>query len=103
MADNMQMGEGTLSNAAQMVADAKVEIDQKCRTLEGQIQGIGARWGGQGAAAFHRLHVAWQEKQRTINDALNDFERSLLDTERDTTSTDSSQADTFSSSFSRLG
>ncbi|WZH51376.1 MAG: WXG100 family type VII secretion target [Nocardioides alkalitolerans] len=100
---NVQIGEGSLSSAAQLVAEAKIDLDRKSQTLSSKIQGIGAQWGGQGAAAFHQLHNAWQEKQQTITNALNNFEASLRDTETDAVSTDTTQADTFQSQFNRLG
>lgn len=99
---DLRAGDGVLGNAARMVADAKVEIDQKCKNLESRIVGMKAQWQGQGGLAFQRLHEAWQEKQRRINNALNEFEQSLTDTERDNVATDSAAGDTYNADFSRL-
>ncbi|WP_028474640.1 WXG100 family type VII secretion target [Nocardioides alkalitolerans] len=102
MSENMKMGEGTLISAGQMVIEAKADFNQKSNALASQIQGMANRWQGQGGAAFQTLIVQWGEKQRTITNALENFERSLTDTDRDTTSTDSGQSDTFTSHLSRL-
>ena len=47
---------------------------------------------GRGRLAFQNLQQAWHEKQTTIVAALNDFEQSLIVTDRDFTSTDDTQA-----------
>ena len=41
------------------------------------------KWGGQGGTAFFNLHEAWNEKQQIIVNALDEFEASLQQTEKD--------------------
>lgn len=101
-AAGLSQAEKALSSAAEKVATARVDVMKLNQNLSGQIQGMGMRWGGQGAAAFHKLHDAWQEKSHKIVSALDEFERSLLDTEKDNTATDLSQADTSNRLLNRL-
>ena len=71
--------------------------------LEGQIAGLRGRWAGAGGQAFFALHQAWTEKQKLVVRALDEFEASLLGTQRDVTSTDDTQAAGFITFHSRLG
>ena len=96
-------GEKSLSKAATMVADAKKDFDAYAKQLEDQINGLRGRWVGQGATAFFALHQAWTEKQNVIVSALNDFEASLISTERDNVSTDETQSSNYARTAGRLG
>lgn len=96
-------GEGTLTRAAGLVSDAKVEFDQIAGRLTDQIAAVQGQWGGAGASAFFVLHQAWTEKQKVITDALNEFENSLGVTERDNVSTDESQGSNFGRLTNRIG
>ena len=102
-AAEMGQGEGTLSRAAGLVADARSDFDQISARLTGQIDGLRGRWAGAGGQAFFALHQAWTEKQRVIVSALNEFEASLTGTERDNLSTDQAQSATYQRTASRLG
>lgn len=103
MATNeMGMGEGTLGKAAQLVAGAKQDFDRLSGELDGQISDLRGRWQGAGGQAFFILHQAWTEKQKVIVSALNEFENSLVGTEKDISSTDDSQASNFNNFQNRL-
>lgn len=103
MATNeMGMGEGTLGKAAQLVSGAKQDFDRLSGELESQIGDLQGKWAGAGGQAFFVLHQAWTEKQKVIVSALNEFENSLLGTEKDVSSTDDSQASNFNNFQSRL-
>lgn len=102
-APEMGQGEGTLTRAAGLVADAKADFDSLSNALSGQIQGLQGRWAGAGGTAFFSLHQAWTEKQKVITNALNEFEASLTSTERDNVSTDDTQSSNFNNYASRLG
>lgn len=91
-----------LTRAAGLVATAKVDFDRRSAALNDQIAGMAARWQGQGGLAFQNLQRAWQEKQTTITRALNDFEQSLVVTDRDFTSTDDVQAQASTVNLGRL-
>lgn len=101
-ASEMGMGEGTLKKAARLVAGAKQDFDRLSAELDGQIGDLRGKWAGAGGQAFFVLHQAWTEKQKVIVSALNEFEASLLGTERDVMNTDDVQATTFSNFQNRL-
>lgn len=104
MATNeMGMGEGTLTKAAGLVAEAKQDFDRLSGKLDGQIAGLHGKWAGAGGQAFFALHQAWTEKQKVIVSALNEFEASLVGTEKDTMRTDDTQASNYNRNISRLG
>jgi WXG100 family type VII secretion target len=96
-------GEGTLSKASGLVTDAKADFVKIAGTLSGQISAVQGKWGGQGAAAFFTLHTAWDEKQRVIVDALDEFAASLTTTEKDNVSTDDAQNASYTNLSNRLG
>jgi WXG100 family type VII secretion target len=102
-ASEMGQGEGTLGKSAGVVAVARVDLDRISSRLEGQIQGLRGRWQGAGGTAFLTLHQAWTEKQRTIVQALDSFERALVGTERDNVATDEAQSAAYARTISRLG
>jgi WXG100 family type VII secretion target len=91
-----------LTQAAGRVASAKVDFDRLSRGLNDQIVGMAARWQGAGGLAFQNLQAAWQEKQATIVSALNEFEASLVSTDRDFTATDDVQATAANANIGRL-
>lgn len=95
-------GERSLSQAATLVADAKRDFDRLAQQLDSQISGLRGRWVGQGANAFFMLHQAWTEKQTMIVSALDEFEASLLRTERDNVATDDTVSADYTRSASRL-
>lgn len=102
-AAEMGQGEGTLTRAAGLVAEAKQDFDTMSKTLEGQIAGLQGKWAGAGGQAFFGLHQAWSEKQRIITRALDEFSASLTSTERDNVNTDETQSATYSKVAGRLG
>lgn len=102
-ANEMGQGQGTLSAAAGMVADAKHDFDRLNNQLVQHIEAAKAKWSGQGGTAFHSLGLSWSEKQRTIVNALNQFEASLRSTEKDNVSTDDTQSSTYARNQQRLG
>ena len=102
-ANEMGQGEGALTRAAGLVADAKQDFDRLSSRLDGQIQGLQGRWAGAGGQAFFALHRAWTEKQQVIVNALNEFEASLTSTEKDNISTDEAQSANYTRTAGRLG
>jgi len=99
---NFGQGEATLSRAAGMVSDAHHDFNALASKLSGQLDALTKQWVGQGGQAFFQLHQAWNEKQRTIVDALNDFEASLRSTETLNVSTDSESSGYMSQISGRL-
>ena len=102
-ANEMGQGQGTLSAAAGMVADAKHDFDRLDNELVQHIDAARAQWAGQGGTAFNALGHAWSEKQRTIVSALIQFEAALRSTEKDNISTDGTQSAAFARTQRRLG
>jgi uncharacterized protein YukE len=102
-APEMGQGQGTLSTAAAMVADAKADFDRLDDTLVRHLDAARATWTGQGSSAFVALGCAWSEKQRTIVGALHEFEASLRATEKDNLATDDTQSTAFIRHQQRLG
>jgi WXG100 family type VII secretion target len=96
-------GEGTLSRAAGMVTDARSDFNRISNELSGEIAELRGKWGGQGASAFHILHDAWQEKQKVIVDALDEFSTALHSTEKDNIATDEAEGASFGKLHGRLG
>lgn len=101
-AQEMGQGEGTLTRAAGMVAEARADFDRLSRDLEGRISGLRGQWVGAGGNAFFALHQAWTEKQGVIVGALDQFEASLVGTERDNLSTDEAQMANYQRNAARL-
>lgn len=96
-------GEGVLKDAATYVSDARISLDKLSSEMDTKIQGLRGKWAGAGGEAFFILQAAWVEKQGVITSALNEFEASLLSTEKDNLNTDDAQSATFNKTASRLG
>ena len=99
----LSQGEGTLSRAAQQVAEAKADLDRLSGALVGQLQALQQRWAGQGGQAFQGLVRAWDERYAAITRALDGFERSLLGTETDMLAADQEQGALMGRLAARLG
>ena len=102
-APEMGQGEGTLSRAASLVADAQADFDVLSRSLEQQILAQQGAWVGDGGSAFFTLHRAWTDRQRAGDGALHDFEASLTSTEKDNVRTDEAQSSSYHRVAGRLG
>ena len=102
-APEMGQGQGTLSTAAGMVAEARSDFDRLDDALVRHLDVAKVAWAGQGGSAFVALGCAWSEKQRTIVGALHAFESSLRATEKDNLATDDAQSAAFTRHQQRLG
>lgn len=99
----LSAADGALRAATEYVRQARIDVTTLSQTLSGQINGLGAQWGGEGAQAFHRVHTAWQQKQERIVAALDAFAESLTDTDRDNRATDAARAEVSARLLNRLG
>lgn len=99
----LSQGERSLSTAAEAVVAARADVGRLQQQLAGEVAALGHRWAGTGAAAFHRVHQAWQERQDRVTGALDGFEAALRETETDTARTDDHQAEGFAHFAARLG
>jgi len=94
---------GALTKAAGLVTDAKADFIGLSNKLSGEINQMQGKWAGQGGSAFFVLHQTWNEKQRTIVNALDEFAESLTLTERDNVSNDEQQMSNMNNLLNKLG
>lgn len=99
----LHQAEGALSHAAQRVAETHDDLLRLGSQLTGQIEGLRSAWVGVGADAFHRLHQAWQDKQRRIVGALTGLEAALQETQTAVVAADQNQSDLMTRTAARLG
>ena len=99
----LSQADGALSTAAGHVSDAQADVTRACQQLGDQMASLSGRWAGQSATAFTGLMAAWQDRQRTILDALGDLSRALDQTDRVTTAADTAQAEAVLRLQGRLG
>lgn len=95
-------GEGTLTKAAGLVSQAKLDFNGLSNKLSGEISQMQSKWGGQGATAFFTLHSTWIQKQNDIVKALDDFAESLTLTDRDNVANDEAQASNMQNLLNKL-
>lgn len=100
---NLSQTEKALSKGAGFVKEARSEVKNKCDIVQDQVGEMMGGWGGQGATAFGNLMVAWQEKQNTILNALDQLAHSMEETEKDNVATDQAQSDSHANLQNRLG
>lgn len=100
---NLSQTEKALSRGADAVEIARGDVKSKCNTVSDRVNDMMAGWGGQGAASFGNLMVAWQEKQETILKALDQLALSMKETEKDNVTTDQGQSDAHVNLQNRLG
>lgn len=99
----MGQGQGTLSAAAGLVAEARQDLRRLNDEMEQHVEVAGSGWRGRGGEAFVALGRAWSDRERLIVGALDGFEASLLSTERDNTGTDEEQSEQLARQRQRLG
>ncbi|WP_235827191.1 WXG100 family type VII secretion target [Actinomyces culturomici] len=103
MPDKISAAEGAIRRGAQTVADTKVDLDTRIKTVEGDMLAIGSGWQGPAAQAFQALMARWNAEARKVTSALDTFEENLLSAQRDYESTDQDQESTFNNLAARLG
>jgi WXG100 family type VII secretion target len=77
----MRAGHGTLATAAGFVADAKADLDHQAAALASRLAAAQGRWQGAGGSAFFAVQQTWNDKQRTILAALEEFQSALRGTQ----------------------
>ncbi|MFP5336494.1 MAG: WXG100 family type VII secretion target [Actinomycetes bacterium] len=103
MAGEVSKQDQALTRGAQMVAEARSDLEQQLSALRGKLSGIGAQWRGQGSTAFQTVMTRWDENSRRIVAALNDFEANLRSSEQTYNTSDEQQASTFTNVAGRMG
>lgn len=103
MSGEMSKQDQALTRGAQLVSEARGELDQQMSALRGKLTGIGSQWVGAGSAAFQQVMTRWDEDTRRIVSALNEFEQSLRSAEATYTASDEQQAQAFAKFQGALG
>lgn len=103
MAGEISKQDQALSRAANLVADARQELNGQLQQLGGKLQGIGAQWKGSGAAAFGNVMERWNAAAKKIIQSLETFEDNLKKSESTYTAADDAQSAAFSKLSGRLG
>jgi WXG100 family type VII secretion target len=92
-----------LTRGAQMVSEARSELDSQLGVLRGKLAGIGSQWRGAGSTAFQGVMTRWDENTRRITVALNDFEANLRSSEQTYNASDEQQSSSFTNLQGRMG
>ena len=103
MAAEVSAADGALRDGAAKVAQARSELKQQLKVLEGNLAGIGSKWKGQGAGAFSVLMARWNEDANKIINSLDVFEANLLSSQSTYSAADDAQAAAMSRLSGRLG
>lgn len=103
MSGEVSKQDQALVRGAQLVTDAKGELEGQLSGLRGKLSSIGSQWVGAGSAAFQQVMTRWDEDTRRILTALSEFEANLRSSESTYNTTDESQSSTFNQFTSRLG
>lgn len=103
MAGEISKQDQALNRGAQMVAQARADLDRELSGLRGQLAGIGSQWRGSGAVAFQGVMTRWDDNTRKIVGALDSFEANLKSSETTYNTNDADQASTYSRLSGRLG
>ncbi|MRG58879.1 WXG100 family type VII secretion target [Agromyces sp. CFH 90414] len=96
MADQISAEEGALRRGAQAVNEAKGAIDQKVKTVRGEIEQVSAYWTGAAAGSYTQLLNRWNEETTKLNQVLVTLEDALAGTERDQAATEDQHQQTIS-------
>ena len=103
MSGEVSRQDQALTRGAQMVVEAKGDLEGQLRSLEGRLQGIGGQWRGSGASAFTSVMVRWNESARRLTGALEGFEANLRASESTYTASDEQESSTYSGLSGRMG
>ena len=103
MAGEISKQDQALTRGAQLVAEARQDLDAQMGGLRGKLSGIGAQWTGVGASAFTQMMQRWDEDTRKVIQALDTFESNLKSSEASYVAADEEQQAAFNRLSSRLG
>lgn len=103
MSGEVSKQDQALVRGAQMVVDAKSDLDGQLSSLRGKLGSIGSQWVGSGSAAFQQVMSRWDEDSRRLLTALDEFEANLRSSESTYNVADETQSQSFMNFQSRLG
>ncbi len=89
---------------ANLVAEAKSELDGKFQIVRGHVADAASAWAGSGSTQFQQTMLRWDDSVRKVTNALVDFEANLRKSQQDFDETDDAQRQSFAHlDPSRLG
>ena len=99
----MENIDDALGQSIAMTRQARTDLSGQISALDARLAGISGLWQGQGAAAFIRVHQAWNQQVARLLAALDGFEAALAATERTFAATDAQVTTNLQRFSSRLG
>ena len=78
MGSPFRVDQATLHAAANDVRSTRGEVDGQLKSLQGNVEELGAAWKGQAAAGFTKLMIRWNEDVAKLLTAMDDI-ADLLD------------------------
>lgn len=103
MTDTLAAGQGALKQGAELVRQAKADLDAKLKALRSTVDGIGAGWTGAGRQAFDTLMLTWGDETAKLTGSLTKFEESLLGTDQALSANEDETSANFAKFTGRLG
>lgn len=95
-------GEGALKAVADLVATTKQDLAKLSGKMADQLEDMNRAWVGGGGLAFGNVKQAWIEKHQVVTAALDQFESSLIETEKDNVGTDDSASTNLAGFLNKL-
>lgn len=103
MAGEVTKQDQALTRGAQLVDQARGDLEQQLGSLRGKLAGIGAQWAGGGSTAFQNVMTRWDEDSRKIVAALDEFQANLRSSEQTYNAADDAQSAAFGKLSGLLG
>lgn len=102
MAGEVSRQDQAITRGANMVNQARADLDQQLSALRGKLSSLGAQWIGSGSTSFHSTMTRWDDSARRITSALDGFEANLRSSEQTYTASDEEQSAAFSNIAGRM-
>lgn len=96
MAQVISAEEGALRAGAEAVNTAKGNIENRIKTVRGEIEMLSGYWTGAAALSFTQLLSRWDEQANKLNGVLVTLEEALRGTEADQAASEEQHQQTIS-------
>lgn len=103
MAGEVSAQQGALQRGAQLIDEARRDLDKQCNDLRHAIEGIRDSWTGAGAGAFRQVLEHWDVAARSAINELDKLESNLVRAEAGYRNVDEAQAARMTRLQGRLG
>lgn len=103
MSGEVSRQDQALTRGAQMVVEAKGDLEGQLRSLEGKLSGLQGMWKGAGAGAFTSVMTRWNDSARRLTGALDGFEANLRASESTYTASDEQESSAYTGLSGRMG